>query len=503
MLTMEQIKYIRKCVIKKGESIRSVSKRTGQDWRTVQKYVQQEDFNEELRFNKKGKSKLDKFKPIIDNWLQDDLKMPAKQRHTATRVYDRLKAEYGEIFNASIRTVSTYVAAKKKELFGNSDAYLPLTHPAGEAQADFGEFIFSENGLETKGYYLNLAFPYSNASYWQVFRGQNLECLLTGLKAIFEYIGGVPTTIWFDNLSPVVAAIKRNGERKLTEGFERFAMHFNFEHNFCNPNSGHEKGSVEAKVGYNRRNYFVPMPTISSIDEYNKSLLAVADKDMNRLHYKKKELIANLFESDRTAFLQLPKYNYDVYKLEKHKVNSYGKITVDKGYIYSISPSLAGKEVWVKVTVDKVIILDDDYKQIIAHERLYGSKYESMNWLPYLDLMSKRPNALKYTGFYTDMPQSLKEYFDSCKLVEKRIGLKVLCKMLDEINIHRASEIFKIAQEKNLRDSDSLTSMFYKEVNNTPILKDIELLDHVPHMRPYDINIAAYDDFIRGGIEHE
>jgi len=326
---------------------------------------------------------------------------------------------------------------------------------------------------------------------------------LTGLKSIFEYIGGVPTTIWFDNLSPVVTAIKRNGERKLTEGFERFAMHYNFEHNFCNPNSGHEKGSVEAKVGYNRRNYFVPMPVISSINEYNKSLFAVADKDMQRLHYKKKELICNLFESDRSAFLPLPNYDYDVYKLEKHKVNSYGKVTVDKCYIYSISPSYAGKEVWIKVTVDKVIILDDDYKQIIAHERLYGNKYESMNWLPYLELMSKRPNALKYTDFYADMPQDLKEYFDSCKLEEKRIALKALCKMLNEIDIHKASEILKVAMEKNLRDSDSLISMFYKQVNNTPVLKDIELPDHIPDMRAYAINIAAYDDFLKGGVEHE
>jgi hypothetical protein len=57
--------------------------------------------------------------------------------------------------------------------------------------------------------------------------------------------------------------------------------------------------------------------------------------------------------------------------------------------------------------------------------------------------------------------------------------------------------------EKNLRDSDSLISMFYKQVNNTPVLKDIELPDHIPDMRAYAINIAAYDDFLKGGVEHE
>ena len=85
-------------------------------------------------------------------------------------------------------------------------------------QADFGEVTFAENGSGTKGYFLNLSFPFSNATYWQVFRGQNLECLLTGLKSIYEYLGGVPSTIWFDNLTSVTS-IKKEGGRTLTEGF--------------------------------------------------------------------------------------------------------------------------------------------------------------------------------------------------------------------------------------------------------------------------------------------
>lgn len=75
-----------------------------------------------------GKSKLDRFKPIIDLWLQEDLKMPVKQRHTAVKVFNRLKEEYSEIFDASIRTVSTYVAAKKKELFGNKEEWRAKAH---------------------------------------------------------------------------------------------------------------------------------------------------------------------------------------------------------------------------------------------------------------------------------------------------------------------------------------------------------------------------------------
>lgn len=500
MLTMEQQKYIRKCCIKKGESLNSVASRTGHDWRTIRKYVDQEDFSDKLIPTKRRNSILDRFKPIIDKWLEDDLKAPPKQRHTAVRVFNRLKDEYGEIFKASIRTVSTYVAAKKKEIYKDDHAYLPLTHPAGEAQVDFGELMFTENETANKGYYLNLSFPYSNASYWQIFRGQNLECLLTGLISIFEYIGGVPTTIWFDNLSPVVTSIKKHGERILNERFEKFSMHYGFDHNFCNPNSGHEKGNVESKVGYNRRNFFVPVPCIKSLAEYNKKLFADADKDMNRKHYKKDELICNLFQEDKEAMLTLPKYDFEVYRLEKYKANGYGKITIDKEYEYSISPVYASRQVWAKLTADKVTILDEDYKVLIIHDRLYGDKKESMNWLPYLELMAKRPNALKYTTFYQDLPDQLQSYFDACKLDEKRIGLKVLKRILTETSIDTATEIFEHALEKGFKDEDSLLTIYYRKMNQTPLQEDMKLPAYVPDIQAFKTDINAYDNFFKGGI---
>jgi transposase len=87
-------------------------------------------------------------------------------------------------------------------------------------------------------------------------------------------------------MSTAVKEIKAQGEREITDGFRRLQCHFGFESNFCNPASGHEKGSVETYVGYSRRNYFVPVPEISDLIEYNRSLLEKCDKDLNREHYK-------------------------------------------------------------------------------------------------------------------------------------------------------------------------------------------------------------------------
>lgn len=500
MLSMEQIKYIRKLCINKGISKNTVAKMTGHHWSTIDKYVEKEDWNEPEPKLKVRKSKLDNVKSIIDKWLTDDIKQPPKQRHTAKRIYDRLCSEYKDTFNASDRAVRAYVSKRRKELYQKHDGFLPLDHPTGEAQADFGKVVFIEKGLKQSGFYLNLSFPHSNGSYFQIFKGQNLECLLTGLKNIFEYMHCVPTRIWFDNLTPVVKSIKKYGKRELTDGFERFSMHYGFEHNFCNPNSGHEKGNVENKVGYNRRNFFVPIPEFNDMDEYNKYLLKQADMDMDRKHYKKDIHISSLFEQDKTAMRKLPEKSFEVCRLEKAKADLYGKVRLDGKYTYSVSPNYAKQEVWLKITHDKVYILNENYKTIVTHDRLYGDQTESMNWLPYLELMAKRPTALKYTTFYSMLPHALQEYFDDCMPEDKKSGLKVLSKILTENPVDLAQEVFLETDSNGFRDEDSLMATYYRKTKGVLEMQDIGLSDNIPELKPYNSDISVYDNFFKGSV---
>lgn len=131
-----------------------------------------------------------------------------------------------------------------------------------------------------------MTMPHSDAKYVQLFKGQNFECLAQGLKNIFEHIGYAPSVIRFDNMSTAVKTIKAQGEREVTDNFRRLQCHYGFQSNFCNPEAGNEKGSVENYVGYSRRNYFVPVPQIDNLEEYNRNLLKQCDNDLVREHYK-------------------------------------------------------------------------------------------------------------------------------------------------------------------------------------------------------------------------
>lgn len=482
----------------KGQSLRSIAKETGHDFRTVKKYAEETDFNFKTRPKKGRPSKLDPVKPMIDKWLTEDMNRPIKQRHTAKRVYDRLRDEHGDIFNACERTVRTYVAAKKKELYGEKEEYLPLEHPPGEAQLDFGEIVMIEKGQRVKGYELILSLPYSNAGYPQVFRGQNQECLLTGLKNIFEHLGHVPRIIWFDNLSAAVAGIGDHGNRKLVNQFYRFTLHYGFKAQFCNPGKGNEKGHVENKVGYSRRNFFVPEPEFDDIEQFNLELFAVAEKDHQRNHYSKGIQISELIGDDIAAMLPLPAKTFDIGRTEKLVANKYGKVRYD-GNIYSASPQVAGKEIYIKLRAHQIEILNEEYQLIVTHKRLYGKGQELMNWLPYLNTLSKRPNALKYTGFYHELPDPWQEYLANLNYEEKKKSLNLLIRMITETDMDTATICLLETMDSGKADADNIL-LSYRRLTE-PTLNDFlpPISAGINSPAIYTPDLTCYDVFLKAG----
>lgn len=197
-------------------------------------------------------------------------------------------------------------------------------HPFGQVQLDFGQiYAFSPSGTLVKYYELVISFPASNTRYVQLCKSQNAKCLLEGMQRIFEYIIVAPTRILFDNMSSAVAQILPKKKRKLADSFGRFVLQHRFKDKFCNPNKVQAKGSVENKVGYKRRNFFIPVLQVMDLEALNENLLIQCDEDIKREHYEKKALISELFKDDIAAMLPLPKERFKVTRVEKVKTHNY------------------------------------------------------------------------------------------------------------------------------------------------------------------------------------
>jgi transposase len=496
MLTMTQVHDIRKLYFEEGRTISLISRTTGFDRKTVRRYLELEDFNQDIPTAQEKPSfpKLDPFKAEIDNWLTQDKKAKKKQRHSAKRVFDRLKDKYRDDFKISYRTVAGYVAQKKKDIYGKR-AYLPLEHIPGEAQADFGDCQFYEKGKLYDGKYLNLSFPSSNKGYTQVYKGENAECLFEGLISIFSHIGGVPGRIWFDNASSTVAKVLKEDKRALTERFMRFKEHYGFTAAFCNIGAGHEKGNVEAKVGYHRRNMLVPVPRTDDLSSFNRELLTLCEKDGDRDHYRMDATHNELFEKDIESLLKLPATPFDPARYERIKTNGYGKFYLSSGlHEYSVSPKFVDSYITVKITATRVIPLDESLRPVTVHERLYGgSKQQSVNWLPYLTQLARCPGALKYSGIYKMLPDPLRDYLmRSGKGLRGRV-LSAIAELTEKDGFEKAVETVKAAIDYEAADTDSLVNI-HNILNSDSILPPpIKLPEYVPVLKKYVPQLSAYD----------
>ncbi|MDO5444070.1 MAG: IS21 family transposase [Eubacteriales bacterium] len=506
MYTMDQIHRIRELYFEQGKNLAEIAEILGCDWRTVRKYVDQTDFSPLPPQTQKAvshKSKLDRYKPEIDTWLEADRKAPRKQRHTATRVFHRLTNKYPD-FDVSYRLVAQYVSEKKEQLnLKKEEGYIPLIHRPGEAQADFGTADFYENGkYYEKGKYLVLSFPYSNGGYLQLNYGENLECLLEGLQNIFQYVGGVPTEIWFDNTKTIVTEIIRGGGRELTDRFRLFSEHYRFKPVFMNPVSGNEKGNVENKVGYLRRNELVPLPEFMNLAEKNTSLLASCDADMDREHYDKELFISELFEEDRKAFLPLPEVLFDTALYATARTDKYGKFRLNGGkHECSASPAICEGIVHLKITSDTVVVMDEDFREIVHHRRLYGdSEQKSMEWLPYLKYIARKPRSLRNSGIYEILPVNIRKYMDSCANSDRGQILKVLAELTERSGFESAVRTVNQALVYDAVDPDSLKNLYrrvYSDVPELPPMKEADSILPAGKVIQFNCDLDFFDSVLR------
>ena len=465
---MERINHIRVEHNEMGKSMRQISRETGFSRSTVSKYIHQTDFNPTpMKSRRRRRRRSDAYRSLIRTWLMEDEKAPRKQRHTARRIYHRLKeqaAQAGEVFNLSERTIRGLVAEIRAELKHDSSVSLPLLHPAGEAQVDFGKTAFYGKGVYFEGYHLAVSFPHSTAGFVQLFKAQNFDCFAQGLTDIFTWIGAVPDVIRFDNMSIAVKEIFKGDERALTDLFLRLQNHYQFQSVFCNPASGHEKGSVENYVGTSRRNLFVPVPEIDDLEAYNRELLERCQADLQREHYKHPQTVFELFQEDLEAMKPLAEEPFSPFRYEVVKTNAYGFFNYQTNR-YSTSRDLAHTEVSIKVGAHKIWVYDRDFHLIAQHPRLYGKNQEIMVWKPYLPTLAQRPRALCYSGFYDQLPEELQGFLGQ----QDRCSLKKILTYIDQASdkdpltdvIHTLHQ----AVGENVRDADDLlaTVQFQKQ----------------------------------------
>jgi len=372
-------------VLVEGASKRSVCRQYGIAHKTLQKILAHSEPPGYRQQMPRPQTKLGPYLATIDEILAADRQAPAKQRHTAKRIFERLRDEHG--YPGGITQVKVAVARLRRHA---AEVYVPLTHSPGRAQFDFGEASVRIAGESCKAHFAVMSLPYSDAFFIRAYPRECTESFQDAHTAAFAFFGGVPRRTDYDNSKIAVARIIGR-ERALTREFLRLEAHFLFRHRFCSVGRGNEKGHVESLVGYGRRNFLVPVPAFASWGELNAYLEERCRTDLARQVWGKPDSKAERLARDREAMLPLPGESFEARRVAQTRANSLSLVRFDRND-YSVPVAYAHHELTVKGGIEEVQIAEKT--QLVAvHRRIWGREQVSFDPLHYLALLERKPGA--------------------------------------------------------------------------------------------------------------
>ena len=210
MFAVEIYAAVRRFVFVEGKSRREAARVFGLSRDTIAKMCRYSAPPGYVRSKAPERPKLGLLVPVIDAILESDKTAPPKQRHTAKRIFERLRLEHR--FAGGYTVVKDYVRIARSR---SREVFVPLAHPPGHAQVDFGECFGVIGGVRMNLHVFCFDLPHSDACFIKAYPAETTEAFLDGHISAFAFFGGVPLSILYDNLKIAVARILGDGKRQL------------------------------------------------------------------------------------------------------------------------------------------------------------------------------------------------------------------------------------------------------------------------------------------------
>jgi transposase len=496
MKTVELYARVRHAVQIEGISERAAADRFGINARTVSKMMKFSVPPGYVRKKPPFRPKLDAFTGIIDAIVTADKDRPKKQRHTSRRIFERLRDEHG--FTGGITIVKDYVAGWRQR---TQEMFVPLVHPPGHAQADFGEALGVIGGVECKIHFFAMVLPHSDAIFVVGYPAETTEAFCDAHVRAFQFFGGVPQSILYDNTKIAVARILGDGKRQRTRVFSELQSHYLFTDRFGRPGKGNDKGKVEGLVGYARRNFLVPVPVFESFEALNAYLEDCCRQRQSDRLRGRSGTIGERLERDLAVFQVPLPAPYDACEKQPGSANSLSLVRY-RYNDYSVPTAYGHQNVLIRGYVHEVAI--SCRAEIIArHPRSYEREDIVFNPLHYLALLEQKTNALDQAAPLADwvLPE---EFTTLRRLLEARMGKKG---KREFVQVLRLMEVFKIDDvAAGVRDClargvagfDAVKHLVLCRIERRPPRLDMTLYPYLPKAVVATTSARSYMDLLAG-----
>ena len=417
---------------------------------------------------------------MIGAILEADQQVPRKQRHTAKRIFERLRDEHG--FTGQYTIVKDYVRERRRR---GQEMFVPLAHSPGHAQCDFGEARVVIGGVEQKAHYFVLDLPHSDGCFVKAYPAETTEAFLDGHVSAFAFLGGVPQSILYDNTRLAVARILGDGRRKRTRAFTEVQSHYLFDDRFGRPGKGNDKGKVEGMVGYVRRNFLVPVPSFESFEALNAHLERRCLARMDAQLRGHTETIGQRMERDLEALLKLPSVPYDACDKQAGRVSSLSLVRY-RTNDYSAPVAYGHRDVLVRGYVDEVVI-SCGLEIVARHPRSYQRDDFVFDPIHYLPLLEQKTAALDQAAPLQGW-QLPEEYQALRRLLESRMSKRgkrefvQVLRLLENFSHQEVHRAVKDAIRLGAISFDAVKHLLLCRIEGRPPRLDLDLYPYLPQV---------------------
>jgi transposase len=494
---MENWAEIRRRVLVDGQSKRSVCREFDIHWDTLKKILDHPEPPGYRRTVPRRRPKIDPYLGVIHQILEADKKAPKKQRHTARRIFERLRDEHG--YQGGLTLVKETVAAWRTR---SAEVFVPLAHRPGEAQVDFGTAEITLDGQATTVVLFVMTLPYSDATFVCAFARECTEAFLEGHVRAFAFVGGVPRRIRSDNSKIAVAQITGSRDRKVTDAFLRLKSHHLFESHFCLVRRPNEKGHVETLIGFARRSFLVPVPVVhGGLEPLNDDLKRRCREDLTRQLWGKTTPKADRLSEEQSSLLPLPVESFVAARVESRWVDSLSLVSFDANQ-YSVPTECAHHRATIVATVDTVRIVIGD-RVAASHRRCFGREQVFYDPVHYLALLERKPGALDFAA-----PLQGWELPVCFGVLRRRLeaefggaGTRQFIKVLRLLERSRPEELTRAVEqalELGIADADAVR-LILEHSREQPV--GLFCLDGRPHLQRVSVplpDLTAYTSLVTG-----
>ncbi len=495
MYHVEIYQRVRRACHVEGMSIRQAAKFFGLHRKTISKFLSFSIPPGYQRLKPIYSPKLGEFTGIIDAILADDKLRPKKQHHTSKRILQRLREEHG--FTGGYTIVKDYV---REQTLRSQEMFIPLVHPPGHAQADFGEAVVVIGGIEQKAHFFAFDLPHSDACFVKAYPAETTEAFCDGHNSAFAFFGSVPQSILYDNTKIAVARILGDGKRVRSRIFSELQSHYLFDDRFGRPGKGNDKGKVEGLVGFSRRNFMVPIPHFPSYEAFNEYLEACCRMRLAEKLRGHSETIGQRLQRDLSAFLPLPTTPYDACIKFPTKVSSFSLVRY-KTNDYSVPTIYGHRDVLIKAYVDEILVCCGS-ECIARHSRSYDKEDFIFDPLHYLALLERKINALDQAAPLAGW--QLPECFSTLRrLLESRMGtagkreyVQVL-RLMEMFSPEQVETAIKQALKLGAIGFDAVKHLLLCIIERKPPRLDLDVYPYLPNAKVLTTKASAYSSLLK------